>query len=91
MSVSRTRELTHLNLQFLLPLHSVEMSVSRTRELTHSNCKRCTTNVACRNECIPYEGIDTMNSSSFTDCRLFRRNECIPYEGIDTPTFFPSL
>ena len=67
MSVARLRALTHLLRTYLGPPCPVEMSVARLRALTHRQIHIKVPLCVCRNECGPFEGIDTCQRiSAFT-------------------------
>ena len=59
------------------------MSVARLRALTPSFVKKVSPS-PCRNECCPFEGIDTRPSTWRKQHTPSGRNECCPFEGIDT-------
>ena len=83
MSVARWRALTRDDPLCAIDIFSVEMSVARWSALTHRTGHKIKKGFESRNECCPFEGIDTLTEPL---CResVFCRNECGPFEGIDT-------
>ena len=88
MSVARLRALTPtMIIAPILTSSEVEMSVARLRALTLSIGISVKMILDRRNECGPFEGIDTYPLPRRSRGRSPGRNECGPFEGIDTQVY----